>query len=164
MGTAAAAASSFQAVKADGPIATLAGSTIGGLLGASSSGGSESMLITGVFIVGFVAAATGLSLMVVAALWSLARLRIRHHAARSWDKMEPAVNAASQRGRKAFGAAADHTAPVLNEGTRRARSWMSKRRGTPTPAMVSASTPEPAIGGLTTGDPLNTSVDADPSI
>jgi hypothetical protein len=151
-------------VQNDGIIATFVGDTVSTLLGMDSSGDSDSKLLLAVLIIGFMFAAVGLSLMFMAMLWSIARLRLRHHAARSWDKMEPTVSAAGQRGRKALGAAADHTAPVLNEGTQRARSWMSKRRGTPMPAMVSTSTPEPAVGGLTTGDPLDVSVDADPSI
>jgi hypothetical protein len=163
-GAAAAAAASVQTVQNDGIIASFVGDTVSTLLGMDSSGGSDSKLLMAVLIIGFMFTAIGLSLMFMAMLWSIARLRLRHRAAKSWDKMEPAVSAAGRRGRKALGTAADHTAPVLNEGTQRARSWMSKRRGTPMPAIVSASTPEPAVGGLTTGDPLGVSVDADPNI
>lgn len=163
-GAAAAAASSVQTVQNDGIIASFVGDTISTLVGMDSSGDSDSKLLMAVLIIGFMFAAIGLSLMFMAMLWSTARLRFRHRVAKSWNKMEPTVSAAGRRSRKALGTAADHTAPVLNEGTQRARSWMSKRRGTPLPAMVSASTPEPAVGGLTTGDPLDVSVDVDPSI
>jgi hypothetical protein len=164
-GAAATAASSVQTAQNHGIIASFVGDTISTLLGMDSSGDSDSTLLVAVLVIGFIFAAIGISLMFMAMLWSIARLRLRHRAAKSWDKMEPAVSAAGQRSRKAFTTAADHTTPVLNEGTRRARSWMSKRRDTPAPALITAaSTPEPAVGGLTPGDPLDVSIDVDPSI
>jgi hypothetical protein len=154
-------------VQNDGVIATFVGDTVSTLLGMDSSGDSDSSLLVAVLIIGFMFAAIGLSLMFMAMLWSIARLRLRRRAARSWDRMEPAVNAASQRGRKALGAAADHTTPVLNEGSRRARLWVASRRNTSTaipPARPPGPAAGPALSGLTPGDPLDTSFDSDPSV
>lgn len=154
-GGGAAAASAVEAARSDGLLATLAGNTVGLLFNLDSSGDSNaSFFLAFVFVVGLVAATLGLALLLIAALWSIARVPVRHHAAASWDKAEPTVNALGQRGRDGLSAATEHGAPALRAGSRRVAALLP-RRGETAPTRL----PGPAAGGttMTPGDPLEAS-------